>query len=486
MKYTFDWGDGSTASTDFVDSGTTASMSHSWTNAGVYQIKAMATDSRGATSGWSEAAAVEIIEREEWTLYYPDFTDTTNPDNWRSWLMIQNPSDEAANIQLELRDRTGVLRYSGSQTIPANAVAAIRPKNLAGVEFAGSAAVTSDRPIAGACEINRNNNDMCMSYSAIDQGSNQLFYPDFTDTTNPDNWRSWLMIQNPSDEAANIQLELRDRTGVLRYSGSQTIPANAVAAIRPRNLAGVEFAGSAVVTSDRPIAGTCEINRNNNDMCMSYGAIDQGSNQLFYPDFTDTTNPDNWRSWLMLQNPSDEPANIQLELRDRAGVLRYSGSRTIPANGVAAIRPRNLAGVEFAGSAVVTSDRPIAGACEINRNNNDMCMSYSAIDQGSNQLFYPDFTDTINPDNWRSWLMLQNPADEPANIQLELRDRAGGLLYAGSQTIPANGVAAIRPRIMAGVEFAGSAVVKSDRPIAGACEINRNNNNMCMSYKATE
>jgi hypothetical protein len=82
--------------------------------------------------------------------------------------------------------------------------------------------------------------------------------------------------------------------------------------------------------------------------------------------------------------------------------------------------------------------------------------------------------------------MLQNPSDEVANIQLELRDRAGGLLYAGSQTIPANGVAAIRPRILAGVEFAGSAVVKSDRPIAGACEINRNNNNMCMSYKATE
>ena len=193
------------------------------------------------------------------------------------------------------------------------------------------------------------------------------------------------MIQNLADEPINIQLELRDRAGGLLYAGSQTIPANGVATLRPRHLAGVDFAGSAVVTSDKPIAGTCEINRNNNEMCMSYNAIDHGSNQLFYPDFTDTGDPDSWRSWLMIQNPADQAAAISLELRDRAGGLLYAGSQTIPANGVATIRPRHLSGGEFAGSAVVTSDKPIAGTCEINRNNNLMCMSYNAIDHGSNQ-----------------------------------------------------------------------------------------------------
>ena len=179
ISYTFDWGDKTSSTTSPVNSGTSASLYHTWSAAGSYPVKAMATDSKGATSGWSDAAFIEISGEGKWHLYYPDFTDTGDPNSWRSWLMIQNPADEAANIQLELRDRTGGLLYEGSQIIPANGVATIRPLHLAGGEFAGSAVVTSDKPIAGACEINRNNNLMCMSYNAIDHGSNQAILSGF-------------------------------------------------------------------------------------------------------------------------------------------------------------------------------------------------------------------------------------------------------------------------------------------------------------------
>jgi len=486
VKYTFDWGDGSTTTTNLVDSGATASMSHSWINAGVYRIKAMATDSKGATSGWSEAATIKIIEGEEWTLYYPDFTDTVYPNSWRSWLMLQNPADEAVTMHLELRDRTGELRYAGSQTIPANSVAAIRPRDLAGLDFAGSAVVTSDRPIAGSCQINRNSNEMCMSYNPLDRASTTLHYPDFTDTDDLESWRSWLVLQNPGPSQANLNLEIRSRSGELLYSGGAIIPAHGVSAIRPRNLAGFNCAGSAVVSSDQPIAGTCQITRNNNLMCMSYTAADQGSTALYYPDFTDTTNPEGWRSWLVLQNPGASQASINLEIRSRAGDLLYSGAQSIPAQSVSAIRPRNLVGSDLAGSAVVTSNQPIVGTCQINRNNNLMCMSFNALLQGSTTLFYPDFTDTANPDSWRSWLLLQNPADYAANAALEIKSREGGLLYSGIQVIPAHGVSAIRPRNLVGADCSGSVVVASDQPLAGVCQINRNNNLMCMSYSAAD
>ena len=486
VKYTFDWGDGSTTTTNLVDSGATASMSHSWINAGVYRIKAMATDSKGATSGWSEAATIKIIEGEEWTLYYPDFTDTVYPNSWRSWLMLQNPADEAVTMHLELRDRTGELRYAGSQTIPANSVAAIRPRDLAGLDFAGSAVVTSDRPIAGSCQINRNSNEMCMSYNPLDRASTTLHYPDFTDTDDLESWRSWLVLQNPGPSQANLNLEIRSRSGELLYSGGAIIPAHGVSAIRPRNLAGFNCAGSAVVSSDQPIAGTCQITRNNNLMCMSYTAADQGSTALYYPDFTDTTNPEGWRSWLVLQNPGASQASINLEIRSRAGDLLYSGAQSIPAQSVSAIRPRNLVGSDLAGSAVVTSNQPIVGTCQINRNNNLMCMSFNALLQGSTTLFYPDFTDTANPDSWRSWLLLQNPADYAANAALEIKSREGRLLYSGIQVIPAHGVSAIRPRSLVGADCSGSVVVASDQPLAGVCQINRNNNLMCMSYSAAD
>jgi hypothetical protein len=60
LKYTFDWGDGITSVTRSVKSGTSASSSHTWGKAGTYQIKVMATDSKGATSIWSSRLVVTI------------------------------------------------------------------------------------------------------------------------------------------------------------------------------------------------------------------------------------------------------------------------------------------------------------------------------------------------------------------------------------------------------------------------------------------
>ena len=60
IKYTFNWGDGTTSTTSLVSSGTAASASHSWNAAGTYSVKAMATDSKGATSTWSGTLTVSV------------------------------------------------------------------------------------------------------------------------------------------------------------------------------------------------------------------------------------------------------------------------------------------------------------------------------------------------------------------------------------------------------------------------------------------
>ena len=60
VKYTFDWGDGSTDTTGLVDSCATASASHSWNDVGTYEVKVKATDSKGASSGWSDTLTISI------------------------------------------------------------------------------------------------------------------------------------------------------------------------------------------------------------------------------------------------------------------------------------------------------------------------------------------------------------------------------------------------------------------------------------------
>ncbi len=58
IKYTFDWGDGTNSVSGFVDSGERVASSHRWIEPGKYCIKVKATDSKGASSGWSKAMTV--------------------------------------------------------------------------------------------------------------------------------------------------------------------------------------------------------------------------------------------------------------------------------------------------------------------------------------------------------------------------------------------------------------------------------------------
>jgi len=60
VRYTFDWGDGSTSSTSFVNSGKCKSASHTWSTAGIYRVITMATDSKGASSSQSSPLTVTI------------------------------------------------------------------------------------------------------------------------------------------------------------------------------------------------------------------------------------------------------------------------------------------------------------------------------------------------------------------------------------------------------------------------------------------
>jgi hypothetical protein len=62
IMYTFNWGDGTQTETKFVPSGAPAEASHSWGKAGRYSVKVMATDSKNASSGWSQPLSVNVFK----------------------------------------------------------------------------------------------------------------------------------------------------------------------------------------------------------------------------------------------------------------------------------------------------------------------------------------------------------------------------------------------------------------------------------------
>ncbi|KKK96197.1 hypothetical protein LCGC14_2665180, partial [marine sediment metagenome] len=61
IAFKFDWGDGTESGwSSFVDSGSSASMSHSWSSKGTYQVRVKAKDAYDAESGWSASHSITI------------------------------------------------------------------------------------------------------------------------------------------------------------------------------------------------------------------------------------------------------------------------------------------------------------------------------------------------------------------------------------------------------------------------------------------
>jgi len=63
VKYTFLWGDGSTNTTEWYNSGANASASHSWDSTGIYYVSVQAQDIYGLNSNISSNLTVEIYPR---------------------------------------------------------------------------------------------------------------------------------------------------------------------------------------------------------------------------------------------------------------------------------------------------------------------------------------------------------------------------------------------------------------------------------------
>ena len=61
IRYTFDWGDASTTQSNFVTSGTSVRLAHTWNSAGSYLVKVQAADASGTASSWSKAITVKIL-----------------------------------------------------------------------------------------------------------------------------------------------------------------------------------------------------------------------------------------------------------------------------------------------------------------------------------------------------------------------------------------------------------------------------------------
>jgi predicted secreted protein len=417
-------------------------------------------------------------------LYYPDFTDTDTPGNWRTWLGVMNTGDTAITVRLDVYNPDGNLAYSNPNfvTLESKAVHFFRPGITAGIGQ-GSAIVYGDT-IAGTCHVNTNGGEGTKVYTALSNASSTLYYPDFTDTDTAGNWRTWIAVMNTEDTSTTLNLTIYNTDGSIAYSNSDfvTLEPKAVHFFRPGITAGIGQ-GSVAVSGDN-LAGTCHVNKNGGEGTKVYTALTSGSSTLYYPDFTDTDTAGNWRTWLGVMNTGDTSATLRLDVYNTDGSLAYSNSDfvTLDPKAVHFFRPGMTAGIAQ-GSAIVSGNN-LAGTCHVNKNGGEGTKVYTALSSGSSTLNYPDFTDTDTSGNWRTWLGVVNTGDTSTTVRLNVYNPDGSLAYSDTEfvTLGPKAVHFFRPGITAGIAQ-GDVVVSGDN-LAGTCHVNRNGGEGTKVYTA--
>ena len=88
VKYTFDWGDGTTSVTNFVNSGTIASASHTWTvssgSTTTFNVRARSADDNGLSSiDWSNPLSVSITGLTN--LNWKSGSTSPGSTNWQAY-----------------------------------------------------------------------------------------------------------------------------------------------------------------------------------------------------------------------------------------------------------------------------------------------------------------------------------------------------------------------------------------------------------------
>jgi hypothetical protein len=301
-------------------------------------------------------------------------------------------------------------------------------------------------------------------------------------------WTTGFQVQNLSATAANVSITFYDGT-----TGNALTPFNAVIAAnastnffpldggagRPSVPAG--FSGSAVISSDQPVAAILNILGNGTSYGGSASGISAGSTTVGLPLIQ--KNNGGYQTWFSLQNAGSTNATVSVAFKPRDSVSgnAFTVSNLTIKPGAAITLDTTTAqlnglGTKFVGSATVTSNQPIAAIVnQTGLGSSKTMLTYDGFGSsaGSTKINMP----LVQNGNagFFSGLSLQNVGNAPTTITVTYGPNTRGTFQpqtqtfpniAAGQTVAFNTAAAFGGNTL-GQRFVGSATATASQPLVG-------------------
>ncbi len=285
-----------------------------------------------------------------------------NNGAWTSDIFIQNTRNAAANVTVEFK--VAAIFGQGTDCTQNYTIAAYGMRKIdlgslscVGSSFLGGARITSTQPVVVAT-TERTGSLLMETSNAVGPATGTGYLP-LVQNEGGSGWTSGLSLQNVSNNTQTLNASYYVRSGAA--CGSANYPN--VGAYRPYIVNPFPpscpdiIEGATLTGPDRVTAMLNQL-RPTNSYASTYTAIATPGKTIYLPFWLKQSG---WVPGLAVYNPNNQSASVTVRYYNADGSLNSSppSQATIAAHGVA-IFYNTPSAASFSGSAVVTSNQPVA------------------------------------------------------------------------------------------------------------------------------
>ncbi|MHB8895428.1 MAG: hypothetical protein ACYC99_09680, partial [Candidatus Geothermincolia bacterium] len=256
-------------------------------------------------------------------------TGTNEFGSFETWILVQNPGEDSAHVKLFYQTPTGEVAGHDFTMAPHTR----ETRNVADFvanQFSVSTRVLSDRPVIAERAMYWTSNTGVYRRAATDSigvtetATTWYLAEGSTGTNERGSFETWVLVQNPGDTTANVQLYYQTPAGEVEGHKITMAPHTR----ETRNVADFvanQFSVSTRVSSDRPVIAeramywTSNTGEYRNAADDSIGTSSPGKTWYLAEGSTGTSEFGSFETWVLVQNPGNTTANVQLYFQTPSG-----------------------------------------------------------------------------------------------------------------------------------------------------------------------
>ncbi len=367
------FGNGSSSRLDFCGVTLGAASSYSWTD-GEIKVAVPAAARTGQITVYTPAGAsnpvnftVNYVPTPSTTWYLAEgSTGSDERGGFETWVLVQNPTPDTVSAQVTYMTDSGKVE-GPTLTLKPNSRQTVNVSDTLKNVWNVSTKVTSSAPIIveramywGIPGVSR-----LAAHDSIGVNAPAKTWYLAEGSTGADargSFETWILVQNPSDEKASVQLTYMTPGGSLRGQ-TRTVQANTRETFNVSDAVMDTWSVSTTVTSDVPVIAERAMYWNTPAVKRqaahdSIGVTAAAPNWYLAEGCTGGDKRGNYETWILVQNPSQSTANVCLTYMLPRGPV--AGPMTnLPPLSRQTFDVSLTAPSEFSVSTRVTSDTPV-------------------------------------------------------------------------------------------------------------------------------